>query len=623
MDANVVRRYWRVVVQQWWWLLILSVLIPAGISYHFASNRPLLYEARVTVLVGSSVFEDPSPDSLQLNISRTLAGAYAELLTQRPVLQAVIDRLGLDVLPEGLAKQISTSISYQAQLLEIRVTDTNPEAAAVIANALADELIRRSPSQGLADPQQQAFIQNQLAELMAKIEDVGSEITELSASLATQTSAAEIRDIQGKIDALEQVRTRYQSTYASLLNVSVSQSTNMLSIFEPAEVPPFSMPRNTKLIVAIAGAAGGALALAAIALMEFLDTTLRWDSTSGHSVQGLPVLGTVPQSSRNQSLLSSNPLSPVAESIRALRSNLFLIRSGRPYKTLLVTSPEAGEGKSFVLANLAVALASTGHRIIAVDADMRRPRLHELFDKPNVNGLADVLADRNGKEKVPHLQETGYENLRLLTSGRSPDDPTALLMSSQFNEVLEILAGEGDIILVDTPPVLGPPDATLIATLMDGTVIVAASGLTKRDMLRQAKERLAAQQGVTLLGVAINRVKRNGSYYYHHYYKTEQAPKQGQGLPEWLTRLFSPEGALMQRVPAWARGVFEDDGRLTVAEAARRLGIGKAQARRWCKSGQLAATKRWVLFWRVDPAGIGSISGVYQGTELQQEGQPG
>ncbi|RLC61453.1 MAG: hypothetical protein DRI48_10740, partial [Chloroflexi bacterium] len=229
MDSKAVRQYVRMVLR-WWWLLLVSAIIPMGVSYYFASQQPDLYQAKATVLVGSNIFQDPNPDRWQMDLSTTLASAYAELVRQGPVAEAVIERLGLERTPEQLAAQIGTNIRSRAQLLEIQVTDTNPQAAALIANALADELIRRSPASGGTDPEQQKFVQDQLGELRAKIEKVGEQIDELAASLADLTSAAEIQDAQGRIDALEEVKSRYQSTYASLLSVSQAESPNVLSL---------------------------------------------------------------------------------------------------------------------------------------------------------------------------------------------------------------------------------------------------------------------------------------------------------------------------------------------------------------------------------------------------------
>jgi len=573
-----IRKYLRLVTR-WWWLLIVSAVVPMVVSYYFTSEQLDLYQAKATLMVGTSL-QNPDPSLGQMSLSNSLAAAYAELVRQGPVTESVIERLGLDRTPEQLAAQIATGIRSGAYLLEIWVTDTNPEAAALIANALADELIRRSPTSEGSDPEQQEFIRSQLEELQARIRSVGTQIDDLTTSLAGLTSAAEIQDAQDRLAALEEVKSTYQTIYANLLDSYSAESPNVLSLFEPAVVPQWPMPSKTKLMVAVAGAAGLSLALAAIFLMEYLDTSLRWEGDGLQSVLELPVLGAVPQVSRKKALLSGNPSSPVAEGVRAIRTHVFLMRPDQPFRTLLLTSPSSLDGKSFVLANLAVAWASAGHRVITVDADMRKPSLHELFDRPNVTGLADVLSGQGVESEdflsVP-LQETDLDNLYLLSGGRLPRDPAALLTSPRFLALLESLGSQADIVLIDSPPVLGPPDATILSTLVEGTILVVSTGLTKQEWVRQARDRLTAQRGVNLLGVVVNRVKPRRSDYDHR--------------P-------APESRRSKR-----KGQRSEVDWLTLSEAAERLGVSADQARRWCKSGRLSAVRHGFEWW-VDRDGL-------------------
>jgi len=565
-----IRKYLRLVMR-WWWLLAVSAVLPMAVSYYFVSKQPDLYQAKATVMVGANLFQNANPDPWQMNLSNTLAAAYAELVRQGPVTEAVIERLGLERSPEQLAAQIVTGIRSGAQLLEIYVTDTNPEAAALIANALADELIRRGPASGGSDPQQQEFIRTQLEGLQAKIKSVGEEVDGLIASLSELTSAVEIEDAQDRISALEQVKTMYQTAYADLLGSYRAESPNVLSLFEPATVPQWPVPSKTKLIVAMAGAAGLGLAVVAIVLMQYMDTSLSWEGEGVRSVLDLPVLGAVPQISRKRARLTASPLGPLAEAVRAVRANIFLIRPDRPFRTLLLTSPGSSEGKGFILTHLALVLASAGSRVIVVDADMRRPSLHELFDRPNAVGLSDVFRDGtlDGKNfpSLP-LQETDFDHIRLLSAGPPPADPVTLLTSPRLAALLDFLRDCGDVVLLDSPPVLGPPDATILATLAEGTILVASAGFTKRELIQQARDQLCAQQGVNLLGLAINRVKPRRNYYYY-------APDRGDAEPE-------------------RRKGRGDEDWLTLSEAAARLGIGKDQARRWCKIGRLTARRSFL-----------------------------
>jgi non-specific protein-tyrosine kinase len=480
-----------------------------------------------------------------------------------------------------LAGQIQTRIYSEAQLLEIQVTDTNPEAAALIANALADELIRRSPASSGVDPEQQEFVRAQLEELQAKIEQVDTDIDELTNSLADLTSAAEIQEAQDRIAALEQVKSTYQSTYASLLEVSLSESPNMLSLFSPALRPEWPIPKRTSLTVAVAGAAGLGLALGAVLAIEYFDPSLRWDHQESQSVLGMPNLATVPRVRRDgRYLMGDDTPAPLSEGFHALLASLTLAKPGRRFGTLLVTSPSVAEGKSFTAANLAAVMASADKRVIVVDADLRRPTLHEFFGQPNVVGLAEWLssgrrADAEMLETLP-LRDTGIENLRFLPAGRLGGDPTILLTSSRMRELLETLEAQSDVVLIDSPPVLGPPDALILATLTDGTLLVASHGMSERDLVRKARNRLQEREDVNLLGIVLNRV-RPGSDGYYGTYGYGYSSRGGANGPE--------EGA-------------EDRIWLSLDEAARYLGISKSMARRWCRTGQMEA-ERSRLRWRV------------------------
>jgi capsular exopolysaccharide synthesis family protein len=419
-----------------------------------------------------------------------------------------------------------------------------------------------------------------LEELEAKIGKVTGQIDEITASLADLTSAAEIQDAEDRIEALEQVKTRYQAAYADLLAVSTDESPNALSLFQPAVVPGSPVPRQTNLIVAVSGAAGMGLAAGAVLLMEYLDTTLRWGKEGKQVVEGLRVLGAIPQISRRDNLSLGDPLSPIANAIRGLWVSVFLMDSSRRYTTLVLTSPRGGEGKSFIVANMAVALAAAGNRVIAIDADMRRPTLHQLYSRPNIVGLSEMLS-RVGEVDwdtvdIP-LRETGFEGLRLLSAGRTPADPVALLTSStHFPALLETLRKDADIILIDSPPVLDVPDARVIATLVEGAILVVSEGTTSREAARRAKESLLAQEGVNLLGVAVNRVGRSSAYDYYSSYGSKRKAKSSRRRKQ---------GSV--------------DGGLTPAEVADILGLNQSMVLEWCKDGRLPATKQG-LWWRVD-----------------------
>ncbi|MFB0545565.1 MAG: hypothetical protein ACETWB_01525, partial [Anaerolineae bacterium] len=316
------RKYFKL-VKRWWWLLVIGAIIPAVISYRGTLHQPRLYQAKVTLMVGTSL-QAPNPDPGQIRMSGTLAEAYAVMVTRLPITEAVVKRLGLGRTPEQLASQITVQVNNQAQLLEITVTDTNPRATVLIANALAEELILQSPTSKEGETAQQAFVKNQLDELQGKVVKVQGDIEELKESLVNLTSAAEIMDAQQRIQGLETVLMTYQSTYASLLQSYIGSSPNILRIIEPAVEPSRPISSRARLIVLVAAMAGLGLSLGAASLIEYLDNTLNWEEMAEENLfLDLPILGGIAKvrTKKGSLITESDPYSLEAEAIRQLRTN--------------------------------------------------------------------------------------------------------------------------------------------------------------------------------------------------------------------------------------------------------------------------------------------------------------
>ncbi len=200
----------------------------------------------------------------------------------------------------------------------------------------------------------------------------------------------------------------------------------------------------------------------------------------------------------------TEPRSPGAEAYRILRTNLALPDPGGPATALLLTSPGPDEGKSTVIANLAVVLAQSEREVIVADCDLRRPMQHEIFGLTSVNGVSSVLAGDDGEE-LP-LAATSVEGLKVMTSGELPPSPADLLGGTRMARLVERLKGECDVVLIDAPPVVAVTDAAVIAPRTDGVVLVLASGKSRRDQTAQARE-LLDRAGGTVLGVVLTGVQ--------------------------------------------------------------------------------------------------------------------
>lgn len=210
----------------------------------------------------------------------------------------------------------------------------------------------------------------------------------------------------------------------------------------------------------------------------------------------------------------SEPLSPASEAYRTLRMNLQFAALDKPLKSLLITSPGPGEGKSTTLANLAVTMAQGEQRVLMVDCDLRRPSLHRLLGLENEAGLTTMMVDDQALE-APPLQQTVVENLRFLAGGPPPPRPADLMGSQRMARIIERLQAEADILLFDAPPVMAVTDAVILATKMDGVLLVISAGETKREDAQRSVERLT-KVNASIMGIVLNNVSPDSvasSYY--------------------------------------------------------------------------------------------------------------
>lgn len=204
-----------------------------------------------------------------------------------------------------------------------------------------------------------------------------------------------------------------------------------------------------------------------------------------------------------------DPRSPAAEAYRTLRTNIQFSSLDKPLRTLLATSTAPDEGKSTTIANLAVTIAQAERRVILVDCDLRRPTLHTLFDVPNEEGLTSLMLQEGGQ--IP-LQRTSVSGLSLLTSGPTPPRPADILGSRRMEMVIATLIEQADMVLFDTPPINAVTDAAVLATKVDGVLLVFRAGNTKRDRARDAR-RLLEKVNANIVGVVLTDVRAERNQY--------------------------------------------------------------------------------------------------------------
>ncbi len=206
----------------------------------------------------------------------------------------------------------------------------------------------------------------------------------------------------------------------------------------------------------------------------------------------------------------TDPRSAAAEAYRTLRTNLMFTSVENPVQTLLVTSPAAGEGKSLSLANLAVTFAQAGNKTILVDADLRRPQQHEIWNVRN-RGLTTMMLDDTALSNPP-LAETGVENLHILPAGDVPPNPADILSSKRMNEIIGVLKARAAYVLFDSPPVMAATDAALLSVKVDGVLLVVRAGQSRRDQTVRARQALEQVNARVLGAVLTNAASSRKTY---------------------------------------------------------------------------------------------------------------
>ncbi len=519
------------ILRKWWWLLLTCTLVAGGFSYVGTRQMPRIYQATTTVIVGQTL-QMANPSGADIYISQQLAQTYALMVTRQPILQGAAASLGLDFVPN--AGNVTTRQVAGTQLLDISVRDVEPARAAALADAIAQELVAQTSMLEGEEGQRQAFVAEQLADLEANIDATRTEIAAEQARLDAANSARAIQEYRANIAALQQKLVSYQSNYASLL-LTAQGGSNYVSVVEAAAVPRRPVSPNVPQTVAVSAGLGLLLAILGAVVLELLSDNIE-NAEEAQRVTGLQLLASIwklPANGHDEGLVTvHSPGSPSVEPFRVLRINVQYSSVDAPLRTVLVTSPGPSEGKSTVLSNLAVVYAEAGQRVVIADTDLRRPVQHVIFGLKNDRGLSDLVRDRE-LALADCLQSGPVENLRVLCAGAVPPNPTQVLASQRMQEVLTALRAETDVLLLDSAPVLAAADASLLSTHVDGVILVADAGRTRRSMAKQAVEELHRAQA-NLVGLVLNRVKprRSGSYYYYHHYYGQSARGQHRGRKE-------------------------------------------------------------------------------------------
>jgi non-specific protein-tyrosine kinase len=502
------RRY-LALARRWLWLVLLAALAAAAGAYLLTPRLPPFYVASATLLYQSSLSR--MGDLADQQVAQSLAQIGQVILRSGGA-----ELAGSDA-PASTARGVSVRWLPNTQLIELTAVDFSPGRAAARANAAAASLVawQRERNQARYGEQVTA-LQGQMDELSAEMAALQAQIAARPAP-ATSEEKAEKARLEAALATARGIYVNRLALYA-WMSANATQSGASLTVIVEAAPPQDSRDtfsaRATRRML-LAGLAAAALAIGVALLFEYLNDTIE-TADDVKSALGLSTLGTLGTlvTAGGELIAATQSNVPATEQCRVLRTNIRYFDVERPLRTLLVTSASPGEGKSTIAANLAVVMAQAGQRVVLLDGDLRRPRLHRLFAVPLQGGLAtSLLAGRldGNIQAAPAVAR-----LSVLPAGPLPPNPAELLGSQAMRKLLDDLAQQADMVLMDSPPVLAVTDAALLAQIVDGVLLIVEAGKTRRGMAREAIARLRQVRG-NLIGVVLNRAPAHGgdgSYYY-------------------------------------------------------------------------------------------------------------
>jgi non-specific protein-tyrosine kinase len=453
--------------------------------------------------------------------AQTIVDTEIEVMKSRSVVDAVEKDL-------KFRPAVSIAGRGETYVVAITATSTDPARAAEIANAYAETYVR-------------VRREGQVNDLLAASEQVQAQLTGLDAesaaldervkaidfaiAAAPNERAADVARIErdqivndqqadrlsiatrraSYVEQLDQLRLSSGLTKTGGARI-VSEAVDAASPFKPA-------PRRSVVIALVLGLlVGVGLAF----LREYLDDSISSREDLERAIPELDLLTVVPvfgdwKDRKTARLVSvASPQSATAEAYRTLRTSMQFVGIDHTIKVTQVTSPNPGEGKSTTLANLGVQLSRTGRRVVLVDCDLRKPRLHEFFDISNDVGFTSILlGDATVADALSPVR--GERNLVVVPSGPVPPNPSELLSAKRTQEVLQMLGEQADFVLVDSPPVLPVSDSLVLSRLVDATILVISAGTTTKRGAHRAYEQLE-QIDAPLIGVVLNSVESGTRY---------------------------------------------------------------------------------------------------------------
>jgi len=363
------------------------------------------------------------------------------------------------------------------------------------------------------DINQQKIIGEQLDQIRTEIEQSQKDYDALRSQIPPTQSPAEIEKINSAKQSLELKQTTYETLTNEYNNARLQDAlqANMLSVVEPAVLPDKPFKPNVLLNITLGIVVGLFGGLGLVVVFENLDTTL-YSTEQIESFTKSPILAKIPKANKHQLNICLNDYSPFAEAFRNLRVKIQLANNQQLPKVLMIMSAEPKQGKSTIVSNLAFSLTQAGKRVVVVDADLRLPTLHKLFNVDNEFGLENIQNDTVNPGKT--LQTSPYCDVMVLPSSSRIADPLQLLASPEMDKLILNLSKEFDIILLDTPAFIVGSDVAVLAQKVDNIILVVRRAHANRNSF-QATLNFLNEYPDQFIGLVINQAEMSKNYYYH------------------------------------------------------------------------------------------------------------
>lgn len=482
-------------------IVVIATLVGSLLALGVSLVQTPIYTARAQILL-----EPPADLPAGIRPSQALSvETEARLLASASVAERAREMLGTRTSPNELLEHLTVQTTPDTLVLDVLYADPDPDVAAATANAFAEAYVAFRRESTLAQiTARRTAIEQQLDDLRAQ------QRAETRVLRTTDPGSAEYQAAQDALDRLDVQITVLVSQLASLPTTIESGQ-----VIGPAFPPP--APSSPKTVINIlAGSFLGLVAgIAGAFIRDRTDDRVRSRSDLAAYLRA-PLLAYIPYAdpSGDGPLLERSPGSPAAEAFRAARTTVMAMADRDGARVLAIVSPLEQEGKTTTAANLGVALGYADRKVVVVSADLRRPRLHEIFGLPNERGLADVLAGTAEPSEV--IVASLSPNTWVLPAGKRPDRPAELLQSRRLHEVMNQLRSSFDMVLLDCPPVLGLADCLALVPNVDAVLMVVAVDRSRGRAIAEAQEQIVRIGGV-LRGAFLNQVRPSRMSNQHSY----------------------------------------------------------------------------------------------------------